>query len=84
MTVWKAFGAHESETLRARNGLCSLLDVELNEDMLDVRFDGLGCDGKNSCDFLVGSAFGYQIEDIAFPRAERLCNCGGRALLTWG
>jgi hypothetical protein len=32
--------ADEPETVRARNGLCSLLDIELNEDMLDVRFDG--------------------------------------------
>ena len=55
------WSADESETLRARNGLCSLLDVELNEDVLDVRFDGLGCDGKNSCNFLVGLAFGDQI-----------------------
>ena len=61
MTVWKAFGAHESETLRARNGLYALLDVELNEDVLDVRFNSLGCDGKNSGDFLVGSALRYQI-----------------------
>jgi len=41
--------------------LRSSLDVELNEDMPDVRFDGFGCDGKNSCNFLVGSALGNQI-----------------------
>ena len=58
------------ETVRARNGLCSLLDIELNEDMLDVRFDGLGCDAKTSCDFLVGSALGDQIEDVALADAE--------------
>ena len=70
--------------MRARNGLRSPLDVELNEDVLDVRFDGLGCDGKNSCDFFVGSALGYQIEDVALADAERLCNCGSRALAyTW-
>ena len=57
----KLWSADEAETLRARYGLRSPLDVELNEDMLDVRFDGLGCDGKNSCNFLVGSALGYQV-----------------------
>ena len=57
----KLWSADEAKTLRARNGLRSPLDVELNEDMLDVRFDGLGCDGKNSCNFLVGSALGYQV-----------------------
>jgi hypothetical protein len=62
--------ADEPETVRARNGLCSLLDIELNEDMLDVRFDGLACDAKTSCDFLVGSALGDQIEDVALPDAE--------------
>jgi hypothetical protein len=55
------WSADEAKTLRARHGLRSPLDVELNEDMLDVRFDGLGCDGKNSCNFLVGSALSYQI-----------------------
>jgi hypothetical protein len=79
--LWRA---DEAKTLRARNGLRSPLDVELNEDMLDVRFDGLGCDGKNSCNFLVGSSRGYQAEDIAFPRAKRLFNCGGRSLVTLG
>jgi hypothetical protein len=44
--------------------------AELNEDMLDVRFDGLGCDAKTSCDFLVGSALGDQIEDVALADAE--------------
>ena len=60
----------EPETLRARNGLRSFLDIELNEDVLDVRFDGLGCDAKTSCDFLVGSALADQIEDVAFPDAK--------------
>ena len=55
------WSADEAKTLRARHGLRSFLDVELNEDMLHVRFDGLGCDGKNSCNFLVGSALGNQI-----------------------
>ena len=50
----KLTSADEPETVRAQNGLCSLLHIELNEDMLDVRFDGLGCDAKTSCDFLVG------------------------------
>ena len=73
--------ADEAKTLRARNGLSSPLDVELNEDMLDVRFDGLGCNGKNSRDFLVGSAVSDQIEDVALADAEGLCNCRSRTLL---
>ena len=62
--------ADEPETVRARNGLCSLLDIELKEDMLDVRFDGLGCDAKTSCDFLVRSTLGDQIEDVSLANTE--------------
>ena len=72
------WSADEPETLCARNGLCSLLDIELNEDVLDVRFDGLGCNGKTSCDFLIGSASSDQIEDVSLADAERLCNFGSR------
>ena len=60
----------------ARNGLSSFPNLELNEDMLDVRFDGLGCDGKNSCDFLVRSTLGDQIEDVSLANTEWLCNRG--------
>ena len=38
--------------------------------MLDVRFDGLGCDAKTSCDVLVGSALGDQAEDVGLADAE--------------
>src|SRR4029078_3751130 len=68
----------EPETLRARNGLRSFLDIELNEDVLDVRFHGLGCDGKTSRDFLVGSTSSDKIEDVALADAERLCNSKSR------
>jgi len=44
--------------------------MELKEDMLDVRFDGLGCDAKTSRDFLVGSALGDQAEDVALADAK--------------
>ena len=46
--------------------------------MLYVRFDGLGCDGKNSCDFLVRSALGNPIQDLSLAGAERLRICGSR------
>src|SRR4051812_14515803 len=87
-SVLLSCGRDESKTLRARNGLRPLLDIELSEDVLDVRFDGLGRDEKSSCDFLVGSALGDQIEDIALAGAERdnvaladagwLRDCGSR------
>ena len=44
-----------------RNGLRSPLDVELDEDVLDVRFDGLGCDGQSSCDLLVGTTLAIKV-----------------------
>src|SRR4051795_2026803 len=78
-TVEQLWSADEAETLRARNGLGSPLDVELDEDALDVRFDGLGCDGKNSSDLLVGVTLRDQMEDLALPAAERLRNCGRSA-----
>src|SRR5262249_32487067 len=34
------------------------------------RFDGLGCDRKDPCDFLVGSAPGDQIEDLDLAGTE--------------
>jgi hypothetical protein len=37
--------ASTAEIIRARNGLNSF-QPESNEDMLDVRFDGLRCDGR--------------------------------------
>ena len=67
--------------MRARNGLRSFLDIELNEDVLDVRFHGLGCDGKTSRDFLVGSTSSDKIEDVALADAERLCNSESRFCL---
>src|SRR5215510_5197850 len=70
--------ADESETQCARNGPRPLLRIELDEDALDMRFDGLGRDGKHSRDFLVDAPLGNQMEDVALTAAERLRNCARR------
>jgi len=52
-----------------------LFDVELGEDVLEVRFNGVERDGKKPSDLLIGSALGDQIEDLALADAERFRNC---------
>ena len=42
-----------AEALRARNGLRPLLDIELNEDVLDVRLQRLRRYAQLACDLLV-------------------------------
>ena len=39
------WSVEEADRLGARNGLCSRLDLQLDEGVLDVRFYGLGCNG---------------------------------------
>jgi hypothetical protein len=54
------------EALGTSHRLCSLFDAELCEDVLDVRFHGLGSDDEVACDFLIGKALGNKIENGDF------------------
>jgi len=62
---------HKSVALGASHRLRSLFSAELCEDVLDVRFHGLGSDGEVPCDFLVGKSLGNKLENGTFTRAER-------------
>ena len=64
--------------------MSSFFDVELYKDVLDVGLDGLRCDSKKLCYFLVGSTLGNQGKYLALARAKRLRKSWGRSCLDLG
>ena len=60
----------QTHTLRTRHGLCSLFDIELDEDVLHVRLDRFGSDRQLARHGLIGKPFGDQPQDFVFPRRE--------------
>jgi hypothetical protein len=44
ITKHLSVSTNQTQTLRARHGLCSLFNIELGEDVLHVRLHGLGND----------------------------------------
>src|ERR1700674_1145073 len=66
----------QSEALGARDCLGSLVDLQLEEDALHVRFDGLGCYAERARNLLIRLALGNQLENVAFARTERLLYTG--------
>src|SRR5258708_11905984 len=63
--------SNESERLRARDRMSSLVNSELDEDILHVRFDGLGCNAERAGDLFVRLALGNQFENGALAWAQR-------------
>ena len=49
----------QTQTLRARHGLCSLFNIELGEDVLHVRLHGLRSDGQVPSNLLVWAIMPY-------------------------
>jgi hypothetical protein len=63
--------SNESERLRARDRMSSLVNSKLDEDILHVRFDGLRCNAERAGDLFVRLALGNQFENGALAWAQR-------------
>jgi len=53
-------------------GLRTVIDPELVEDVHDVGFDGMGADGQDLGDFLIGKSLGHEAEYLDLPATQRV------------
>src|SRR5712675_3779072 len=72
-----ARGLQQPERRGPAHGRAARGDVELREDVLDVRFDRFRRDLEGSRNALVGMTLADHGEDIAFASRDRVAVCAG-------